>query len=675
MMPSTSLPARRTGPWLLALLCLAFVAGRAVLPSPAVAGEEGRAAKERSEAWRLTPEILEVAARIPVQHGGRVKPLVTFAGYTLLGLDHRRSTADAEGESLSALAWLLEVIFRPERARRIPCFLVESDEVIDAIGLSHAGKKKRDRYAYEDLLPARATLSALALQYLGLESTRRSSVEEGIVALDRGVATFERLAGLLDFARAELDASGSPEVTALFGGRAQVGVLDVLERGPELTRLAGPGDPHGLPGDGADASTTASARGARVLRGRVAALAEGALGLSLFPPPGTRSQEATWYAPGDAILAVLGGHGVPSGWQAQLGRLGAMQRAATGRDASAFLGALEAFQAEAERAARDRGEVDKLDLEVFLVRLDPFHRGVHLYLLAFLLVGLGWLVPSRWQRRAAWTVLLGVLGLHVTGIVIRCVLRERPPISTLYETVLFISALAVAACVVAERIDRRGIAFALAPLLGWLGLFVSNRYEALKGEDSMPQLVAVLDTNFWLATHVTCIAIGYSGSLVASALAHVTVLGSAFGLKRHDEAFHRAVSRMTYGMLCFGLLFSVVGTILGGIWANESWGRFWGWDPKENGALMICLAELAILHARQGGYVRAHGLALCTVAAGCVVAFSWWGVNLLGVGLHTYGFTGGVWAALLWFYGAEACVLTVGLVDGARRRRKPPVPA
>ncbi len=117
---------------------------------------------------------------------------------------------------------------------------------------------------------------------------------------------------------------------------------------------------------------------------------------------------------------------------------------------------------------------------------------------------------------------------------------------------------------------------------------------------------------------------------------------------------------MTYGMLAFGLLFSVVGTILGGIWANDSWGRFWGWDPKENGALMICLAQLAILHARLGGYLKTFGIAMATVVQGVVVAFSWWHVNHLGIGLHAYGFTQGVITTLTISYVVESLVLVAG---------------
>jgi ABC-type transport system involved in cytochrome c biogenesis permease subunit len=310
--------------------------------------------------------------------------------------------------------------------------------------------------------------------------------------------------------------------------------------------------------------------------------------------------------------------------------------------------------------AEARGEYDKIELEVTLARLDPFYRSLYGYLLAFLLVALTWLAPNRWVGRAAWVVLLATLAYHVAGIVLRCVLRGRPPVSTLYDTMLFISAVGVGACLLAERINRRGIALALAPVLGSLLLFLADKFEALKGEDTMPQLVAVLDTNFWLATHVVCISIGYTGGLVAALIAHVTVLGRVTGLKRGDDDFYRTLSRMTYGMLCFGLLFSVVGTILGGIWANDSWGRFWGWDPKENGALMICLSQIAILHARMGGYLKPFGVAMATVFGGMIVVWSWWGVNLLGIGLHSYGFTGGIWTGLMVFGAVEATVLASG---------------
>ena len=152
----------------------------------------------------------------------------------------------------------------------------------------------------------------------------------------------------------------------------------------------------------------------------------------------------------------------------------------------------------------------------------------------------------------------------------------------------------------------------------------------------------MLDTNFWLATHVTTVTMGYAAGLLAATTSLVWLAGRVLGIARQDRAGYASITRMTYGVTCFGLLFATVGTILGGVWANYSWGRFWGWDPKENGALMIVLWQLLILHSRLGGYVKHFGLHVLSLIGGGVVAFSWWGVNLLGVGLHSYGFTTGV---------------------------------
>ena len=121
---------------------------------------------------------------------------------------------------------------------------------------------------------------------------------------------------------------------------------------------------------------------------------------------------------------------------------------------------------------------------------------------------------------------------------------------------------------------------------------------------------AVLDSNFWLATHVVTITIGYSGTFLAGALAHRLRRPAARRAPRPTRPRARRSCRMTYGIVCFALFFSFVGTVLGGIWADQSWGRFWGWDPKENGALLIVLWNAIILHARWGGLragARDHG--------------------------------------------------------------------
>jgi ABC-type transport system involved in cytochrome c biogenesis permease subunit len=154
---------------------------------------------------------------------------------------------------------------------------------------------------------------------------------------------------------------------------------------------------------------------------------------------------------------------------------------------------------------------------------------------------------------------------------------------------------------------------------------------------------------------------GYAAGLLAAIIAHVYIFARIFGCR--DRELLRDITRMVYAVMCFTLLFSLVGTILGGIWANVSWGRFWGWDPKENGALLIVLATLAILHARMGGHIRQDGVHLCAIVLGMIVAFSWWYVNVMGVGLHSYGFTSGIKRAVWKFWQVELVVLVIGFAS------------
>jgi ABC-type transport system involved in cytochrome c biogenesis permease subunit len=166
-----------------------------------------------------------------------------------------------------------------------------------------------------------------------------------------------------------------------------------------------------------------------------------------------------------------------------------------------------------------------------------------------------------------------------------------------------------------------------------------------------------LDNNFWLATHVVVITLGYSAAFAAGMVGIVYILVGLFTpllqTKLNPAAsgggaapppnpklatLGNVLSRCTYAIVCFGILFSFVGTVLGGIWADQSWGRFWGWDPKENGALLIVLWNAIILHARWGGMVRERGFMNLAVFGNIITSFSWFGVNMLGIGLHSYGF-------------------------------------
>ncbi|NNM30458.1 MAG: cytochrome c biogenesis protein CcsA, partial [Akkermansiaceae bacterium] len=204
----------------------------------------------------------------------------------------------------------------------------------------------------------------------------------------------------------------------------------------------------------------------------------------------------------------------------------------------------------------------------------------------------------------------------------------------------------------------------IAPVMGFIGLVLARRFEFGDGTDTMDPLIAVLRSNFWLMTHVLTITAGYAAGLLAAVVGLVYVLRRILGFdddSKSGKSTRRFLTRMTYGVVCFTLLLSLIGTVLGGIWANYSWGRFWGWDPKENGALMIVLWNLLILHGRLGGFLREWGTNLAALFGAVVVTFSWWHVNLLGVGLHSYGFSDSKKMMVFSFYGLIGIVLLFGI--------------
>ena len=253
----------------------------------------------------------------------------------------------------------------------------------------------------------------------------------------------------------------------------------------------------------------------------------------------------------------------------------------------------------------------------------------------------GGLLPAgrrrRWCTPRAWSS--------------RILLQGRPPVTNLYSSAVFVGWAAVILGLILERMYRKGFGTAVAAAAGFASLIIAH-HLAMEG-DTMEMMRAVLDSNFWLATHVVTITIGYSGTFLAG------IIAIAYTLRKHiapdpDPATTRALVDMTYGIICFALLFSFVGTVLGGIWADQSWGRFWGWDPKENGALLIVLWNAIILHCRWGGYIREKGLMAMAIFGNIITSLSWFGVNMLGMGLHSYGFMDQAFWALAVFIATQA---------------------
>ena len=200
-------------------------------------------------------------------------------------------------------------------------------------------------------------------------------------------------------------------------------------------------------------------------------------------------------------------------------------------------------------------------------------------------------------RQAVWGALAIAVLVHTIAIVCRITITGRAPVINIYSSAVFIGWAAVLFGLVVERIFNYGIGNILSSTAGVLTLLVAY---GLNTGDTMPVLQAVLDTQFWLATHVISVTLGYVATLVAGTLGIGYLIAGWLG---KDNKTMRDLYRCCYGAACFGILFSFVGTVLGGLWADDSWGRFWGWDPKENGALLIVIWNALMLHARWDGMV------------------------------------------------------------------------
>ena len=279
-------------------------------------------------------------------------------------------------------------------------------------------------------------------------------------------------------------------------------------------------------------------------------------------------------------------------------------------------------------------------LELVYNVASPFYLTISIYILSFLMAVLSWcFIPlPRWRvsvgRIAMGLLLLGLL-VHTIGIVMRIGISGRPPVTNLYSSVLFVSAAGIVIALLMELFTRMSIGTFLGALSGTGGLLWAHSMTVVDG-DTFTVMVAVLDTTFWLATHVVMISLGYAATFMAGLIGLVFLMMWFFTPAFNDKKTKRLFANVLYGVVCFGLLASFFGTVLGGLWGDDSWGRFWGWDPKENGALMIVLWNALILHARWGGLVKERGVAALAVLGNIIVLWSWKGVNLLGVGLHAY---------------------------------------
>ncbi len=613
---------------------------------------------------RWDPETLASMATLPVQEGGRIKPLSSYAAHMLYLVHGRRDMKlDTDGDkksdiTLTPTEWLMAVWFQPDAAADFPLFRIENVDVLDAIGVAHdAGQRFDFEYVtYRQLVQATPdgvqpvdTLWELAGNYSKKKPEMQAPVEAHIIRTNIGVDAYGGLFTMLSQMHAPFDVQGELPNRA-FAGKTTTDFAEVVRHGGQLAQIV-----RQYRNNTSDPALGNSMLLASVLT----EVAQRRSTLGLFPPSAGKADAPTWATLPALVEGVLRGKQDAQ----QLEVLSMLQAAISAEEPQARSAALRSFRNAVVASATMRGEYAKVELENYYLAASWHYQALHYFVIAIMVVALGWLSPrSKWLWLTGLVATSVPLCMLIADVVLRCVVRGRPPILNLYDTFLFIASIGVLAAIVTEVITRRRVAISLAPLFGALLVALARAFEVESGEDQMAPLQAVLDTNYYLATHVTSINMGYAAGMFASFLGTAWLWLNAVGFRRDDAVFHKGVVRATYGVTAFGLIFAVFGTIYGGVWANDSWGRFWGWDPKENGALLICIAQVALLHARMSGLVRDLGFCLGAAMIGIVVAFSWFHVNLLGIGLHAYGFSSATKVALFNYYYVQTGLAALGFV-------------
>lgn len=282
----------------------------------------------------------------------------------------------------------------------------------------------------------------------------------------------------------------------------------------------------------------------------------------------------------------------------------------------------------------------KIAAEVFYNDSHIFRWSYIFYLLAALIVLVIWVRNLSRGMGIVWVIAgLGFL-IHTTGFAFRIYLAERPPVTNMYETVIWVSWGAVLFSMILEKIYKfKSILFA-GLLVGTFSMVVADMAPAIL-DPSIQPLEAVLRSNYWLIIHVMTITISYAAFFLAFGLSDVGLIYYCIDAKKYQMQI-KNISTAVYRAMQIGVAFLAPGIILGGVWADYSWGRFWGWDPKETWALIVLLGYIIVLHAKLVNWLQNFGTLVSGVLTFNLVIMAWYGVNfILGAGLHTYGFSAG----------------------------------
>jgi ABC-type transport system involved in cytochrome c biogenesis permease subunit len=602
-----------------------------------------------------------------VQDNGRIKPFDTLARVSLLIISSRQSYYDENGKEHPAVEWLLDVATSTAHARKasvqVKAFRIDDAKVRAALGLKD---RSPPLYSYEEMGPDIGSLLAAMrdrISSLGPEDDVKA-LRTQFMELVEQLQAYESYAPyetphkifridndqLLAMLGLELRSGFRYSFDEFVPRMAQlINEAKRIKRVPEQDRSAYQKKTWEFIGH------VQLYAGLANLHGEF---------LQVVPP---LKPDESWRTLQDAIREQEDeGKSSPA-----VDSLRNILKAYADGDAGKFNQAVADYRQLQDKALPGQGGMARF--EVFFNHFEPFYQCTLLYVAVFLFACASWIGWSDSLRTTAFWLCVLTLALHTSAIVARIVLQGRPPVTNLYSSAVFVGWGCVGLGLFLEWFFPYGIAVAAGAILGFLTNLLAIHLAG--SGDTLEMMQAVLDTNFWLATHVTAVTLGYAATLLAGV---VGVLYIAFGLigKPGNASVLKIVSTIVYGIVCFATLFSFTGTVLGGIWADQSWGRFWGWDPKENGALIIVVWNALLLHARWAGMIKQRGIAVLSVVGIMVTIWSWIGTNQLEIGLHAYGFNSTLAKVARYTWGASLMVILVGSLTPLRYwRALRPAPA
>ena len=577
-------------------------------------------------------------SQIPILHAGRVKPLSTFAREYLLVLYEKSSLPN-----MSAEEWLVKTVFDPKTSQNLSIFKIRNPEIIDILNMK---KNTKSIYSFNELSKALDQMIDQLNEIKNKPEEDRELTEKQLWNLYIKALSYFQLNRSL-FMILPLFSLESPTIAKKLGMKPNTNYsyLEMIRFQQKINE---------------EISQFKTTNFKQLPKGKqklvllsyrmdILSKNENNRLLKIIPPQWEENKEL-WHSPWGLISE---GRGSPLS-AAYMDHWIRLEKAF--RTGSGWRSAGEAAYQQSIKISTKFSNPSLLFMEKIFNDIQFFQKSLILYIMAFLFLLLSLAFWKNLLYKISFVTLIGGFAFHLTGMLFRMSIMRRPPVSTLYESVLFVGLISVGLALLMEKYNPhwqknqwkdRGLGIFTGSLAGAVLHFIALKY---KGTESMSLLVPVLNTNFWLATHVTCITIGYAGAIFSSLMGHIYMFLKCFNNGSSADRIYKIMNNSVF----FALFFCLFGTILGGIWADQSWGRFWGWDPKENGALSIVIWLLVLIHGRLAGLLEHKEFAVGMILTNIIVALSWFGVNLLNVGLHSYGFIQGILWGLIIFCGVES---------------------